>query len=155
MPATRKPLRVTVTHRAAVCALVLAGLPFTDSCEIAGVPFRRLQEVLGADWWTRRPHRRPTRWTGAALASLRAGWDDLTKPLPALAAAHGIKVKHLRRIAVRLGWPSRPRVSKPILPVPYAALTAKQRWQYDKIRKILGRAAAVQAVFGAASARAS
>ena len=149
MPATRKPLRVTVTHRAAVCALVLAGLPFTDSCEIAGVPVRRLQEVLGADWWARRPRRRPTRWKGAALARLRAGWDDPAMPLPALAAAHGLEVSSLRRIAVRLGWPSRSRVSKPILPVPYAELTPKQRWQYDKVRKILGRAAAVEAVFGA------
>lgn len=142
--------RITNTQRAAVCALILAGVGFIKSCRIVGAPERAMKAALGDDgetWWGRSGSR-PAKWRGDKLAEIKSAYLDRSIPLSVIEITHGIKRRHVTSLARREGWPRRPRGKGPALPIPLAKMSDRQRNSYTKLSRVLGRDAALQAVLG-------
>lgn len=94
--------RVTNGQRAAVCGLVIAGLPMEAACRILGVPYAAMVALLPHDWATM-----TTRlWSVADLADMRARWLA-GETSGAIGKRHGVKHWTVRRIAAAEGWPMR------------------------------------------------
>ena len=140
--------RVTNAHRAAVCGLVLAGLSFGESCRIAGVPYRLLHGLLGADWWSLRgpPPGRGLRWRGERLDLLKQAYGDRARSIASVALEFETTPDVVYALAKRHGWPYR-RQPRPVLPVPLEEMEPSVRRQYLKVRRHLGRDAALRSVF--------
>ncbi len=139
--------RVTNGQRAAVCALMLCGQPFIESCKVVGAPYRLIQGVLPPDWWAVR-RMRPRKWFGDGLRAVEEAYRDPSIPMETIATAYGLSRRHITSLAVRHGWPRRPRGKGKPLPVPVMKLTPEMRNRFVKLRRIIGRSAAEQAVFG-------
>lgn len=138
--------RITNGQRAAVCALILAGVGYVKSCRIAGVPDRSLRSLLGKDWWGRQGSRSKV-WRGDKLLAVKSAYlSDL--PMQDIVAGYGISRRHLVSLAHAHGWPLRSRGKGSALPVALAKMPDEKRNRYKKLQRILGRSAAEQAVFG-------
>jgi hypothetical protein len=138
--------RTTNAHRAAVCALVLVGVPYMKACRIVGVPYRALHSVLGRDWWGRQACR-PKVWRGEKLMAVRSAYLS-TMPMKDIERGYGISRRHLVTLAHKHGWRIRARGKGAALPKALLKLSDADRSRYTKLRRILGRSAAEQAVFG-------
>jgi hypothetical protein len=143
---THYSFRVTNGQRAAVCALMLAGTPFMESCRIAGVPYLRMKALLPPDW-SQPSVRRAPRWRGQQLEDLAAAYADPALKIKTIAQLFGIQPSYLRRLAAMHGWPRR-RKGGWGLPVSLRNMTHEQRGLYRKLRPVVGREAAQAAVFG-------
>lgn len=139
--------RVTNGERAAVCALVIAGMPFVETCQMLGVPYRNVQAVLPRDWWHPR-RRRPSRWSGDVLLALEDAYRQRALKLDTIAAMFNTSRRQIECLAQRHGWPKRTRGKGPPLPIPLAKLSPEDRNRFVKLRRIIGRSAAEKAVFG-------
>lgn len=100
MPSRKR--RVTNAHRACACALVIAGLPLTQACKIAGVPYLLMRELLPRGWHKR--GRRPSRWRGAEVEELRRDWFDPRQRTKTIASRFGVTVDSIRIVAKRNKW---------------------------------------------------
>jgi hypothetical protein len=140
--------RVTKAQCAAVCALVLAGQTFSGACAIVDAPWRYLREFVPRDW--SKNQRRPHKWRGDLLKEMEEAYRDPNLRVDTIAAMFGIGRRQVASLAAKHGWPRRRGVSNihPALPVPIRAMTTKQLTSYRKLRAVLGRSAAEQAVFG-------
>lgn len=141
--------RITNGQRAAVCALVIAGQPFVESCKVAGAPYRGLQAVLALDWWERQPRRR--RWFGEELRSLEESYRDTSLRLDTVAALFSTSRREVQYLATEHGWPRRQWGRGRRLPTSLSKMDAERRNRFVKLRRIIGRAAAEQAIFGVPS----
>lgn len=140
-----KAQRVTKAHRAAVCGLLLAGLPFIQSCKIVGVNHLRLKTYLPPDWGIR-AGRRAHIWHGERLEELREAWCDPLQKTRTIANRFNLKLSSLYKLVTRHGWPRRPKGPER-LPLGLRHMSATQRTAYRKIQAELGRDAAIAAVF--------
>jgi hypothetical protein len=145
MPSPR--YRVTNAQRAAVCALVIAGQPFGPSCQIVDAPWRRMRELVPRDYSKPGNYKRP-KWHGDLLKELEDAYRDRNLHVDTIAAMFGIQRRQIAHLAARHGWPRRKGSAKNRLPIPLREMPTKQLSRYRKLRRILGRTAAQQAVFG-------
>lgn len=142
------PQRITNCHRAAVCGLMLLGVGYVKSCRIVAAPDHSLRGYLGKDWWGRGAGRSSRRWRGDSLRDLEEAYRDRALKLETIAALFKTTKRVIQYLAVRHGWPKRTRGKGAPLPTPLGKLDAETRNRFKKLRKILGRSAAEQAVFG-------
>lgn len=140
--------RVTNAQRAAVCALIIAGQPFVKSCKVVGAPYRSVQAVTGEDWWDNRGL--PRRWKGDELRDLEAAYRDPKLPLATIAEVFKTSRREIQYLVKQHDWPRRQQGKGPKLPVSYTKMPPEQLNRYRKLRRIIGRSAAEQAVFGTA-----
>jgi hypothetical protein len=101
-----KPQRITNGHRAAVCGLMLAGVPLMKASAIVGAPFESLKLYLPLDWRERISPR--TKWTHAKLVALRKDYTNQQMVLLQVAIRHRTTVHMVQYLARREGWPYRP-----------------------------------------------
>lgn len=145
--AKRSRYRTTNGHRAAVCGLVIAGLSLTQACEIVGVPYQQMRDLLGP-WHDKRKQHRP-KWNVALVNELREDWFDTSQKLKTIAARYDTTPRQLNLIAMREGWPRHlrkhgpPRSATSIL-----SLTPEKRRRFWKLARVLGRESAVSIVAG-------
>jgi hypothetical protein len=139
--------RVTNGQRAAVCGLILAGVPMDKGCAIAGVPIKQMRDVMAPGWRGRQVH--TPRWRGEKLEQLREAYSELKLSFEAITEQFGISRDMTMYLARQHGWPRRrPRFGRKPLPVPVSKMQRDQRNRYRYLQRIIGREAAVQAVFG-------
>lgn len=113
--------RVTNGQRAAVCGLVLAGVPYGYACFIVGIHPNMMARYVGADW--RRKLLAPTRWTRDKLDELEEVWRDRSIKTETICELFKLTASRLGQIAKQHGFPLRrrgpmpkpkpPKVSKP------------------------------------------
>lgn len=101
-----RPQRITNGHRAAICGLVLAGVPLIKSCQIAGAPYLEARKFLPDDWRGRVSRR--SKWTPAKLAALRKDYVNPKVPQWQIALRHRTTVQMVQYLARREGWPHKP-----------------------------------------------
>lgn len=142
----RSRYRITNGHRAAVCGLTLCGISLTQACEIVGVPYQQMRDLLG-DWHKKLHPRR--RWKGYLLEDLHADWIDLGQQTKTIATRYNTTVRQLNLLAKSEGWPLHqrkhgpPRSKHSIL-----SMTPEAKRRFWKLQRVLGRSAAVEIVTG-------
>lgn len=127
-------LRVTNGHRAAVCALVIAGLGFPEACRIVGASPKLLRHHLRRHWYA--PVHKPKKWRGDLLAELRAAYTDRHMPLRSISQMYGIGIANISTLARNHGWPMRG------LPPRLPPMSDEALKVYRKLRSTVGRKAA-------------
>lgn len=143
MPRSR--YRITNGHRAAVCGLVICGQSLTMACEVVGVPYQQMRDLLGP-WHDRRKQHRP-KWNVALVSELREAWFDTSQKLKTIAARYDTTTRQLNLIAEREGWPRHlrkhgpPRTKTSVL-----SMTGEKRRRYWKLARVLGHAPAISIV---------
>lgn len=125
--------RITNGHRAAVCGLVIAGLPMIESCRIVGAPYLAVVGVLPKGWHVR--GRRPSRWTGDLIDELREAWFDPAQRVFTIASRYGVTTKAIQLVARKQGWPRRRRWRIEAPGPAFRDLSADQRRVYFKLRR--------------------
>lgn len=125
-----RPQRITNAHRAAVCALVIARVPFRDACFIAGAPMLEVRAHLPEKWFGRQTARK---MTDHDWRQLRAAYEAQAEPVDDLCARFGIGTKTLYRRIEKGGWIRRGAGRRP-KPGSVRSMTQKQRWLYRKLR---------------------
>ena len=92
-------MRITGGHRAAVCGLVLAGVPYRSACHVVGIGRRTIAPLIPVEY---RSGGRPTarEWQ---MKKAREGWSAGTK-LERIAVDADLTVSGIYRIAKREGW---------------------------------------------------
>jgi hypothetical protein len=134
-------------QRAAVCALVIAGVSLTLACKILHVPYRGLQATLPYGWHTRTATRR--KWRGELLEQIHEAWMDKNQRVRTIAERHGISFRMVSFLAHREGWGKRRRGPRRS-PVGLRAMKPAQLRWYNKMRPIIGREAALKHVWAGA-----
>lgn len=105
--------RVTKAHRAAVCALVLAGQSFDAGCRVAGVSPSQLRGFMLRDWWSDQPRDLAKRWTGQPLMRLKIAYCDPHASMDALCERFHTSRGAIIRLANLHGWPKRGQGRRP------------------------------------------
>lgn len=123
--------RVLKGHVAAVHALTLCGVPFTECCLIAGVSPGRMKQYVRQDWW-KRPTRRG-RWSGVKLERLAAAYADHAIGVRQIVRDHGVTQGTLYKLAQRYRWPLRPKGRK-AKAVALRDLSPGRQAYYDRLR---------------------
>jgi hypothetical protein len=72
-----------------------------------GITPGALFKIRAREGWPRRSRGFRSRWQGPELERLEAAWRDDPRSRDALAAAFGVPVETLKRLARRHGWPPR------------------------------------------------
>ena len=93
---------ITNGQRAAVCALILAGIPFTRACDIVSANHTAMRQHIPKDWRERTTTKR--RWKGDALIELKEAWDDPAQRTVTIAERYGVTASQIHNLAVREGW---------------------------------------------------
>lgn len=132
-PASDTSRRIMRGQQAAVCGLILAGVSFTQSCEIVGSCYSAMRPYI-PDGWAKHGGRKVSRWKGEELADLKELYDNRTLTLERIAALFGTSGSNIREVAKRKGWARRRWVA----PKPIRTLSRQQQTTYWKIRPILG-----------------
>lgn len=138
-----KAQRVTNGHRAAVCGLMIAGLPYGDSCRIVGVPEKTLKKLLPPFWviYQRRPHR----WKGDELQAIKEAYDDWSLKVETIAELYQTTAGTIRVLAKKHGWRRRPMGGKPN-PNSTRNMSRAKYAVYRKVQPILGREVALRTI---------
>jgi hypothetical protein len=97
---------ITKGQRAAVCALILAGISFTKACEIVSAQPKAMSKHVPKDWRNRLSPKR--RWKGDLLAEVKEAWLDRAQRTETIADRYGVTPSQIHNIACREGWPMRP-----------------------------------------------
>lgn len=127
--------RVTNAQRAAVCGLVLAGVPYGYACSIVGVTPKTMTEFVARDW--RKKIIPPARWTHEKLAELEAIWRDPAMKTETIAELYALTPSRLGQIAKTQQWPLRNRGPQPN-PTSIRQQPKPTRLAYRKMREIYG-----------------
>ncbi len=127
--------RVNIGQRAAVCGLVLAGVPFPEACSIVGLRSTIMAPYVGADWTVRT--QRPSRWTHDQLDAFAEVWRDPSIKVTQIAASFNICVEQAWRVARNYGLGNRP-TWKTRKPNSIAQQSTEQRQWYRKLRDEYG-----------------
>jgi hypothetical protein len=139
MPGNSHKWIVTNGQRAAICGLVIAGVPIAMACKIVRAPYVSALSLLPPRWHKRRPSG-PTRWKGNELEQVKKAYQDASKPVREIAAWHGVSRRAIHLLASKHGWRRR-QLGRPKIGV---EMSPEQRRLYKKIRPVLGREAALQ-----------
>jgi hypothetical protein len=143
--AKKSRYRLTNGHRAAVCGLALAGISLTQACEIVGVPYQQMRDLLGP-WYDKRKQSRP-KWNVALVSELREDWFDTSQKLKTIAARYDTTPRQLNLIAEREGWPRHLRKhGPPRAKTSFLSMTGEKRIRYWKLARVLGHKSAIAIV---------
>lgn len=131
--ATTTSRRIMRGQQAAVCALVLVGIPLFKACLIVGSSYDRMREYIPKSF-CKHGGRPVGRWKGEELADLKDAYDNRTLTLERVAALFSTTAPNVREVAKRHGWARRRWVA----PKPIRTLPQHQQSTYWKIRPLLG-----------------
>lgn len=125
-----RPHRVTNGCRAAVCALVIAGIRYRAACAILGVPTAEMRRHLPEDWYGKAPARLidDDEWR-----RVRVAYEAGREPVDELCKRFGISFKTMYRHAQAAGWKLR-RVGRRRNPAAVAHLPRSKRLAYRRMR---------------------
>lgn len=140
MPVSR--YRLTNGQRAAVCGLQIAGVSLTQACEIVGVPYQGMRDLLGP--WHTKMHTRP-KWKGYLVAEVHEAWRDSKQKAVTIAARYGTSTRQLSLLAGREGWGKR-KPGPPRGKHSFLSMTPEKRLRYWKLARVLGHKSATSIV---------
>ena len=106
---TMRAHRITNGQRAAVCGLMLCGVPLWKACEIVAAPIKRVRELLPPDWLHKH---QPLKWRGHAIDGLEECYFDRHIKLETTCELFGIGLSTIYKIARREDWPTRRELAR-------------------------------------------
>lgn len=128
----RRHMRAVMRGQVAcVCGLVIAGVPFMKSCQIAGISYDLMRYYVPASIKKHMGGKR--RWKGDELLDLKDAYDSGMK-LGKVAALFGVSEASVRQVVHNEGWPRR-RVKHAVT---IRSLSHKQQRQYYRALPTMG-----------------
>jgi predicted DNA-binding transcriptional regulator AlpA len=139
------PDSIRNVQRAAVCGLLLAGMPYKDACAIAGARGLTLRKYIPHDWF-----RTADRLTAQRWERIRADYESRELEVREFLKRHGIGQSTLYKRVREEGWEKRP-TGRRTNPAAARHLPKKQYLHYRKLRDAgIGRAVALSEAVGVA-----
>jgi hypothetical protein len=124
------PDSIRNVQRAAVCGLMLAGVPYKDACTIAAARGLTLRKYIPHDWF-----RTTDRLTLRHWERIRADYESCELEVREFLKRHGIGQTTLYKRVRAEGWKKRPTGRK-INPAATRYLPRKQYLHYRKLREV-------------------
>jgi len=105
---------MTIGQKAAICGLMLAGVPLVKACLIVDVGYLQAREYVPADFKSLRGRRKPKKWHNRLIEEVGEIYRDPHIPLSTICELYGVSPRSLYNQAVAHNWPKRRRGPHPM-----------------------------------------